>query len=97
MPRGAPGGDELVAHAAREGQVCEPVAVEVPELAPAETELDPAEAVRLDGDARPREHDALDLLGDPHVWTNARAVPAMPGAAIWDDGVEGVSVPRGGG
>jgi len=50
---GAARGDELVAGAARERQVGEPVAVQVAELALAEAELDPAEVVRLGGDALP--------------------------------------------
>jgi hypothetical protein len=50
MGRRAAGGDELVADAARERKVGERLAVEVAELAAAEAELDPAEAVRPLGD-----------------------------------------------
>ncbi len=46
-------GDQFVAHAARERKVGDPVAVQVPELASAEAELDATEAMRPGGDAWP--------------------------------------------
>jgi hypothetical protein len=61
----AAGLDEHVAHDAPERQVGEAVAVQVAELAPAETELDAAEAVRVHGDAFP----ACDLALDPGAAT----------------------------
>src|SRR5262249_19790576 len=49
-------GDELVAHEQREGQVGEPVAVHMAQLAPAVSELSPAEPVPTDRHAGPRRH-----------------------------------------
>jgi hypothetical protein len=49
-------GDQLVSDAPRERQVGDAVAVEMPELAPAEPELDPAESVRRGFHAGPRLH-----------------------------------------
>lgn len=46
-------GDQLVPNPAREGKVRDPVAVDVPELAPADTKLGPPEPVRFDRDALP--------------------------------------------
>src|SRR5262249_48326264 len=49
-------GDELVAHERGEGQVGEPVAVHMAQLAPAVSELSPAEPVPTDRHAGPRRH-----------------------------------------
>ena len=64
----AAGLDEHVANRALERQVGEPVAVQVPELALAEPELDAAEAVRVDGHALP----ARDLALDPCAGASTR-------------------------
>ena len=53
--------DQLVAHAAEKRKVGDPVAVQMPELAPTETKLDPPETVRPDLDLRPRSN----RRGDP--------------------------------
>jgi hypothetical protein len=55
-------GDQLVAHATREGQIGDPVAVKVAELAAAEAELDAAEAVGRGLHAGPRADGGRDLL-----------------------------------
>jgi hypothetical protein len=57
--------DELVANPAREGKVSDPVAVDVPELAPTETKLDPSEPVPLERHALPRS----DHCSDPRART----------------------------
>ena len=51
---------------AGEREVCEPVAVHVAELTPAEPELEAAEAVRLDADAFPAPDLALDSMASLH-------------------------------
>jgi hypothetical protein len=45
--------DQLVPNPTREREVGDPVAVDMPELAPAQTELDPTEPMRFDRDALP--------------------------------------------
>lgn len=55
-------GDQLIAHATRERQIGDPVAVQVTELAAADAELDAAEAVRCGLDAGPRADGGRDLL-----------------------------------
>ena len=56
-------GDQLIAHAAWEGNVSDPVAVQVPELAAPETELNSAKAMGSNLDARPGRHDSSEPLG----------------------------------
>jgi len=60
MEHGFSVGNQLLADADRKCQVGEVTAVQVPELAPADAELDETRAVRGDGDVRP----ACDRLGD---------------------------------
>jgi hypothetical protein len=62
---GATGGDELVANAAREGEVGQAVAVQVTELSTAEQELDTSEAMGPCRDARPGQHLPTDLRQSP--------------------------------
>ena len=64
---GAALGDQLVADPARERKVGDPVAMEMPELAPANAELDAAESVRRSFHARPRLHDGCDVLTCVHT------------------------------
>src|SRR5260221_14570121 len=59
---GASRGDEIVAHEQRKRKVCEPVTVEVSELAAAEAELGAAEAVPAGRDAPPGRHFADDRV-----------------------------------
>ncbi len=56
MGAGAAGGDQLVSDALGESQVCDPVAVKMPELPAPKPELDPAEAMRPDLDSFPGAH-----------------------------------------
>ena len=56
--------DEHVADPFLERQVGPALAVQMADLAPAEPELDPAEAMRVRGDALPRGHLPLDPPGD---------------------------------
>jgi len=60
----ASAGDERFADADGEGQIGEPIAVNVAQLAPADAELHAAETMRRDGNARPRAHFATDAIGD---------------------------------
>jgi len=55
-------GDQLVAHATGEWQVGDSVAVQVAELAAAEPELDPAEAMGGGLDTGPRTYGVGDLF-----------------------------------
>jgi hypothetical protein len=73
---GAAAGDQLVADAPGERDVRDRVPVQVAELAAAEHELDAAESVRRNGDARPREDLVGDALGagdrgaSSHCWSD---------------------------
>src|SRR5580704_722503 len=73
-------GDQLVAHAAREGKVGDPVAVEVTELAAADAEFDAAEPVRSGLHPRPRLHGFGDLLSGCHGLQTRAAGPCSPDA-----------------
>src|SRR5205814_6060471 len=74
--------DEHLADPRREGQVRPALAVDVPELAPAESELDTAEAVRMDGDALPRADLALDSCADIlHPCRSTSVSATCPGSA----------------
>jgi len=53
-------GDDFVTHALGKRDVNEAVAVDVPDLAPSETELDAAETVRRQFDARPLTYGCAD-------------------------------------
>ena len=59
---GAALGDQLVTHAAGKRQVGDAVAVEMAELAPAQTELDTPETVRRGLHSRPRPNGRGDVL-----------------------------------
>ena len=50
----AAGGDQLVADPPWKRKVSDPIAVQVPELAPSDRELHAAKAMLSDADARPR-------------------------------------------
>ena len=64
MRAGASCRDELLTHLYREWQIRKPIAMQMPELASADAELDAAKAMRLDGYTVPIRDFALDLFGD---------------------------------
>ena len=55
-------GDQLVPDAPRERQVGDPIAVDVAELAPADSEFDPTESVRRSLDAGPGLNGLCDVF-----------------------------------
>src|SRR6476660_5721321 len=56
--------NQLIFHADRKRQIGEAIAVQVAELAPAHTELDPAESMRSDGHAVPAGDGLFNLACD---------------------------------
>jgi hypothetical protein len=81
MRPGPAGRDQLIADATRERKVSDPVAMQMPELAPAEAKLDSAKPMRPDLHVRPRAHRG----GDPLTCTNYlvihRLAPASTSAS----------------
>ncbi len=54
--------DQLVSYPSREGQICDPVAVQMADLPPAHPELHAAEPMRTDLHATPRRNGRNDFL-----------------------------------
>ena len=76
-------GDQLVAHAARERQVGHAIAVQVAELAAAEPELDPAEAMGALGDLRADEQLAPHGVGQCRCAMAALRAPPPGAIGSW--------------
>jgi hypothetical protein len=60
---GAARGDQFLADPDWKGKVCEPIAVQVTQLALTHPELDATESMRNDGDARPEFYLLANTLG----------------------------------
>lgn len=72
--------NEFVARFGREWKVGEVIAVEMPELDLAESKLDAAETVRVDGDTVPTRHRLLNRLArSVHIWSNMLAWATISG------------------
>lgn len=81
---GAAGLDQHVSDRAAEGQVGERVAMEMAQLAPSEAELDPAEAVRVNGDALPASDLGLDAGASVHLHVFVPAATPLKLVLDWD-------------
>jgi len=64
MRCGPAGRDQLLSHAYRKRQISEAVTVQVAELAPADTKLDPAESMWTNGHTLPAADGLFNLLCD---------------------------------
>jgi hypothetical protein len=87
MPLGFSRRNQLVTYFHREWQVGRAIAVEVPQLSSAHTELDAAEPMRLNRHTRPVGNCLLDLSRDISAHENSlplshAVVPTRPGSRV---------------
>lgn len=75
MPLRLAGGDQLLPHANRKREIGQPVAMQVPELPPANAKLDAAESMGRGGDTGPPGYFFDDLLLNALSHVHLRALP----------------------